>query len=413
MSASKTFPPRAASSYCTDREGCATIGHNIRSLNAVSATTYYVALSGVLTPCSDSYGACNFSHVREFNADVLANTSAGIQPLVFSNSGNMVQAFRAMVKRGVHEAAVYLMEEARKYGYQRVQLDLEPSCWEANASQCEWPTAEDARNYVALVNATADALSTVGADCSVAVGNYPGAQCTVPQYDQCSAAGDVSYATYCTSGVWSVDVCNCCAYLYFYALSDLCASRVASIVNMDTYQNKPTNFSLFSASIDWYTSHGCTAERLSIGLLAGQANTTDEATALLDAVRERGVSSVDLWANLWGQPELLDAWQTPLASFLDARQDGDDGSPWVDAIGCGATVAVLVLAVLLLGMRCQLPMPQPGWKVPALSVVLEEQDPRQSYVTRHGTYAVRAPDLPSTSPSEASLWRDASPVLTG
>lgn len=347
------FPRRVASSYCTDREGCATIGQNTGSLNAVSATTYYIASTGELSACSDSYGACNFSHVREFNAEILANTSAVIQPLVFSNSGNMVQAFRALMKRGVQIAADFLMEEAITYGYQRVQLDLEPSCWDANASQCQWPTAEDARSYVRLVNATADALSKVGADCSIAVGNYPLSQCTVQQYDQCSAAGDVLYAAYCTSGAWTVDVCNCCAYLYFYALSDLCASRAAKIVNMDTYQSRPTNISLFYASIDWYTSHGCTVDRLSIGLLTNQANCTEEVTTLLDAVRGRGISAVDLWANLWGQPELLDAWLSPLESFLNAREDDDDDSYGLDIIGAGVALAVLLLAVLLLGMCCR------------------------------------------------------------
>jgi len=123
---------------------------------------------------------------------------------------------------------------------------------------------------------------------------------------------------------------------------------------MDTYQERPTNFTAFELAIDWYTAHGCAADRMSIGLLAGQASTSTEATRVLDAVRRANVSSVDIWANLWSQPELLEAWQAPLAAFVGAREDQSNWHPgWVEIaeIAAGSLVMVVFGAAVVARRR--------------------------------------------------------------
>jgi hypothetical protein len=173
------FPARSASSYCTTGSGCALPLLDVErdSLNAFSVTSYYIALDGVLRPCGPAYDACNWTSpaptVQQYNW-LARGTGAFAQPLVFSNSGDMIAAFRALIDRGVERAAAFLAEQAFIYGYSRVQLDLEPSCWDENVSRCEWPTARDALNYVVLVNATAKALAAQGATLSLAVANWPG-----------------------------------------------------------------------------------------------------------------------------------------------------------------------------------------------------------------------------------------------
>ena len=113
----------------------------------------------------------------------------------------------------------------------------------------------------------------VGAKVSLAVGTWPEGQCSRANYSACAAAPD-TWASECERGAWAVDVCNCCAYAFpfgFFALPDLCGSRAATIVNMDTYQHSPANLTAFDAALAFYLSHGCTSERLAIGLLADEA----------------------------------------------------------------------------------------------------------------------------------------------
>jgi hypothetical protein len=353
------FPARSASSYCTDQDGCASIGENVVALNAFSTTSYYVKLDGSLKPCSSSYSACNFSDVQEYTEQEATTTGAVAQPLIFSNSGDMTKAFRAlMAGPGVNASAAYLLAETTRYRFSRIQFDLEPSCWAPNASACQWPTRADALNYVALINATAEALASVGADCSVAVGNYPQSQCTSPQYAQCTSVPDRTYSDQCEAGAWNVDVCNCCAYVHFYALRELCASQAAQIVNMDTYQSYPTNFSIFNASIEWYTSHGCSPQRLSLGLLSDQINASEDAVELLAAVSAADVAHVDIWANLWAQPKLMEAWREPLAGFVEGAPPPPPGTEcrlglpcWVLLSLLGAVLGLAALLLLGLGVR--------------------------------------------------------------
>ena len=335
------WPTRSVSSYCTD--DCVSpqgVDENTGAINAFSTTSYYVTLEGELADCNSEYPACNWTSmgsVDVFNAAVQAETGALAQPLLFSNSGDMVQAFRALWTSadGIGRAASFLAERAAAFNYSRVQLDLEPSCWAASPTECDWPNSTDAHAYVELVNASADALAPLGSGVAVCVGNWPGGQCDPSNYTSCEAAGD-SYVDACKSGAWDMGACNCCAYINFYALAELCASRADLIVNMDTYQNSPFNQTDFEAAVEWYTSHGCPPERTGIGLLVGEATDSSAADAVLAAARATGSTEIDIWANLWSQPAALATWDAPLRTFLSASDEQHCSGfwmPWPQAWG--------------------------------------------------------------------------------
>ena len=324
---SSSWPSRSISSYCTDG-GCppSAVAAASASLNAFSITSYYVSLDGLFTPCSSSYGACNWTagtgSVERSNADLQQSSGLLAQPLVFSNSGDMVRAFRALLNRpddGINLAASFLRLQAASYGYRRVQLDLEPSCWADNASACDWPKQADAIGYVRLINATSDALASIGAELTVAVGTWPKGQCSPEQYANCTASAD-TWADACEAGDWNVHLCNCCAYANpfgFFHLSELCGSRASRIINMDTYQNAPVNLSDFSEAVVYYNEHGCSMEKLSIGLLSGEATSPDDARDIMELVDDLGATELDVWANLWAQPKELSNWQDAFTLYLD------------------------------------------------------------------------------------------------
>jgi len=335
------WPTRSVSSYCTD--DCVSpqgVDENTGAINAFSTTSYYVTIEGELADCNSEYPACNWTSmgsVDVFNAAVQAETGAFAQPLLFSNSGDMVQAFRALwtSSDGIGRAASFLADRVAAFNYSRVQLDLEPSCWAASPTECDWPNSTDAHAYVELVNASADALAPLGSGVAVCVGNWPGGQCDPSNYTSCEAAGD-AYVHECESGAWDMGACNCCAYVRFYALTELCASRAELIVNMDTYQNAPFNQTAFEEAVEWYTSHGCPPERTGIGLLTGEATDSSAAAAVLAAARAAGAMEIDIWANLWTQPEALATWDAPLRTFLSASSDEQCSGfwmPWPQAWG--------------------------------------------------------------------------------
>ena len=350
---------RLASSYCTNH-GCHehVISESTRAVNGFSTTSYYVALDGHLTPCGPEYGACNwtsaFGDPDEFNSAVRRATGAVAQPLAFSNSGDMVQAFRALVAApsGIDSAAAFLSDRAARYNYTRMQLDLEPSCWAGDASECEWPTSDDADNYVRFINATADALAPVGAGVAVAVGNWPGGKCTPLNYTSCVAAGD-NYTARCRAGEWSVGSCNCCAYVTFFALEQICASRAATIVNMDTYQDAPFEPQAFHDAMHWYLEHGCAPEKMAIGLLTGEATDAAGAAEVLNAVgRYPGVVELDIWANIWAQPAALATWVAPLEGFLDGPSPTSHRFPaWLGFVLSGCVAGMLLVLILELCRR--------------------------------------------------------------
>ena len=61
----------------------------------------------------------------------------------------------------------------------------------------------------------------------------------------------------------------------------------------------PANLSAFSAAIDYYGAHGCSMDRMAVGLLTDEVSGASDAYALADAARRAGVRELDLWANLW------------------------------------------------------------------------------------------------------------------
>ena len=171
------WPPRLVSSYCTnDNCNVGDVGGALDCLNGVSITSYYLALDGTFAPCSSNVSTCQWRDrpVGEAN-QVRSRIGAHVQPLVFSNSGTTVDGLRALVQRtgGLALAADYLRSQAVQFGYRRVQLDLEPSCWASNATDCTWPGRADARSYVQLIDAVAQSLASVNAEVSVAVGAWP------------------------------------------------------------------------------------------------------------------------------------------------------------------------------------------------------------------------------------------------
>ena len=289
MATLASWPTRVVSSYCTGPVPCisspSSIADSLASVNAFSITSYYISTAGSIQPCSDSYSACNWSvgNVSESSASLQASTGALAQPLVFSNSGDMVASFRALVARprGIETACGVLRAHAVRFRFSRIQLDLEPSCWAKNASACEWPVRRDALDFVLFVNATAAALGAVGAKLSVAVAAWPESQCTAAQHSTCSDAGESGYSAGCISGGWDVATCNCCAYLHFYDARALCASRAATIVSMDTYMTAPANLTFFAEAIRWYHEQGCAPSRLAVGLLADEAASPREAAELV------------------------------------------------------------------------------------------------------------------------------------
>ena len=286
-----SWPTPVVSSYCASG-GCppTAVAANLSAISAFSTLAYYVERDGSLQTCGPTYPACTWDvgDVDKFNAQTAASTGAAPQPLVFSNSGDMVAAFRALAKMpaSIAAAAQFLAVRAARYGYARVQLDLEPSCWDANASACEWPTLADARAYAGFVDAAAAALDAAnGATVSVAAGSYPGSQCLPAEYEQCTAAGD-DYEAQCVSGAWDVSTCNCCAYVTWFALEPLCGTRAAAIINMDTYQQSPVNYSAFDGAVAWYHESACNG-RVAIGLLAGEVADEDDARAWCERRRRR------------------------------------------------------------------------------------------------------------------------------
>ena len=202
------------------------------------------------------------------------------------------------------------------------------SCWDANASACGGRRSPT-RAYAGFVDAAAAALDAAnGATVSVAAGSYPGSQCLPAEYEQCTAAGD-EYEAQCVSGAWDVSTCNCCAYVTWFALEPLCGTRAAAIINMDTYQQSPVNYSAFDGAVAWYRESAC-AGRVAIGLLAGEvADEDDAARVVRAAAAAASAGEIDIWANLWGA-STREAWAPRCAPSCSGRCRGRGGGGAAD-----------------------------------------------------------------------------------
>ena len=155
---------RVSSGYCTNNL-CpfSSLRASSDAFNQVSATSFYLNASGAVLPCSATYGACAWNgSVEAFSGRVPGATGGAVQavPLVFMNSGTTVANFRALVGDATaYDAAVAtLAATALEEGFAGLSLDLEPSCWASEPSECAWPTADDAVDFKSFIDALSDAL---------------------------------------------------------------------------------------------------------------------------------------------------------------------------------------------------------------------------------------------------------------
>ena len=286
-------------------------------VNTFSITSYHLNSSGFVSTCEANYSACSWDgSVERFNADVVAASGGRLAavPLVFNNAGHMVQDFRTMVAAGQQTQVVeYLAGAAKTFGYDALSLDLEPSCWAANSTLCQFPTKSDVDAFYAFIDSLADALHKQGQRLTIAAGSYPVSQCDggFAQAQLCSE----DYVARCADGRYNKSTCNCCGFITWFDAPALCGSKADRIVNMDTYMNAPFNGSFFNAANDWYLSQGCSVEKLALGLLTGEAASDGDIAHLFDLIDQSGVTELDIWANVWTSDTLL-LWQDRLEAFL-------------------------------------------------------------------------------------------------
>ena len=97
----------------------------------------------------------------------------------------------------------------------------------------------------------------------------------------------------------------------------LCQSPVSVISVMDTYE-APFNPSRFARAAAPWLAAGCTAERLSLGVLQNEATTTAQAEAMFAAVKALGVSKLDIWVNPWVSKDVTGVWADGLRAFINS-----------------------------------------------------------------------------------------------
>ena len=85
----------------------------------------------------------------------------------------------------------------------------------------------------------------------------------------------------------------------------------------DSYgDDHPFNASLMDEAVQPWFDAGCTADRMSFGLLSDQALTDDEVTAVLGAVTALGVKRVDIWSEPWTFGNFTTVWNAGLQQFI-------------------------------------------------------------------------------------------------
>ena len=326
-------PPAAASrgvvnGYCTGT-GSADVPCSLdaiasysSAINSVSIASYKLSPVGVIEPCNATTSGCLWhDDVEAFNSDIVArfNHTVQVTPLVFDNDGDTVAAFRAMLAHNRTQQNIDALVAATvRHGYNGISMDWEPSCWLDAPSKCAWPTVEEAQAYAAFLARLGDAMHVKGLPLTVCADHEV---CTVP------CDGD-AYLAHCTVDEWSMAQCNCCAFQAWFNASTLCAasSRIDVVSVMDSYANA-FNERTFNRSVAPWFAAGCTAERMSLGLLQNQAATADAVKEMMAAVRALGISKVDIWSNPWRSKDVIGVWQDELRAFVNGSVTSTDITP--------------------------------------------------------------------------------------
>ena len=211
--ASPLAPPHGiVNGYCTGTttaDPCPldVVASSTSLINSISVASYRLASTGLLQPCSTRTPTCAFPvDVEEFNHNLttLTNTSLLVTPLVFDNDGATVASFRAMLNQSHSQANIdYLTGAAVRLGYSGVSMDWEPSCWEKEPGECEWPTVAEAGAYVDWLTQLSHAMTAKGLPLTVCADHEV---CAV----QCEGDG---YLQHCGANAsWTMAQCNCCAF---------------------------------------------------------------------------------------------------------------------------------------------------------------------------------------------------------
>lgn len=105
----------------------------------------------------------------------------------------------------------------------------------------------------------------------------------------------------------------------------LCARCVLCCVVLcwceDSYgDDHPFNATNMNAAVQPWFDAGCTADRMSFGLLSDQALSEKEASAVLSAVRALGVKRVDIWSEPWTWTNFTQVWSKQLRQFIDDNE---------------------------------------------------------------------------------------------
>ena len=324
---------------------------NLRShssyINSLAVSSYHLSKAGLVIPCADGDYNCPFpGDVEAYNARVVREVPGVlVVPLVFDNDGLTVEQTRAMWAGGhAAENIQRLVNATLRYNYSGLSMDWEPSCWEDQPSDCSWPTVEEANAYTQFLSNLSDAFVANDRVLTVCADH----EMCLPDVD----CGGDDYIKHCLANEYSMSWCNCCAFQTWLARNTLeshthtaydcslptrpltpsldlnrmlrfnatalCAIPTRpNIAVMDSYGDAhPFNASDMTAAVQPWFDAGCTAERMSFGLLSDQALSPTEATAVLDAVSALGVKRVDIWSQPWTWPNFTEVWSDGFKRFI-------------------------------------------------------------------------------------------------
>lgn len=73
---------------------------------------------------------------------------------------------------------------------------------------------------------------------------------------------------------------------------------------------------VYQRAMEWYTSQGCTTDKLAIGLLSGETSSESETATMFDLIATYDVDELDVWVNLWTDADAVAMWEPYLRSFV-------------------------------------------------------------------------------------------------